>query len=122
MSVLNCLLTQSCGLCEGMTPHSSNYCYNTFSDCQQIKAWGLCHKYKTECCISCGDHEVTTEEVVTSTMEEVVTSTAEEEVTSTTGASGVGCSDTSKDCQYISAAGLCSKIPNKHCHKTCGDC
>ena len=105
-----------------MTPHSSNYCYDTFSDCDQILAWGMCHRYETDCCISCGgvleDKEVTstTEEVTSSTVEVTSTSTTEE-VTSTTD-----CQDSSDDCQYIFSAGLCDEIPNRHCHQTCGKC
>ena len=89
-----------------MTPHSSNYCYDTFSDCDQILAWGMCHRYETDCCISCGG--VQEDQEVTSTTEEV---------TSTTD-----CQDSSDDCQYIFSAGLCDEIPNRHCHQTCGKC
>ena len=89
-----------------MTPHSSNYCYDTFSDCDQILAWGMCHRYETDCCISCGG--VLEDKEVTSTTEEV---------TSTTD-----CQDSSDDCQYIFSAGLCDEIPNRHCHQTCGKC
>ena len=96
---------QSCGLCPGLTPHSSNFCYNTFTDCDEIAAWGLCQKYQTDCCISCGGQE-------------------EKEVTTTSTTTEGDChdDDITSDCENILSAGLCSKIPNMHCDKTCGKC
>jgi len=46
---------KSCGLCEGMTPHSSNTCYDMWSNCPKL-AKNKCYKdwVKKECCISCG--------------------------------------------------------------------
>ena len=45
----------SCGLGEGMTPATSNTCYDKYSNCPSI-AETKCYKekYKTDCCVSCG--------------------------------------------------------------------
>ena len=30
---------KSCGLCKGMTQHSSNTCYNLYSNCADVCSW-----------------------------------------------------------------------------------
>ena len=44
---------KSCGLCEGMTPHKSNTCYNLWSNCNELT--GYCHqaRVKKHCKKSC---------------------------------------------------------------------
>ena len=44
---------KSCGLCEGMTPHKSNTCYNLWSNCNELT--GYCHqaRLKKHCKKSC---------------------------------------------------------------------
>ena len=44
---------QSCGLCEGLTPHPSNTCWDEFSNCPSL-AETSCYKYQSQCCLSCG--------------------------------------------------------------------
>ena len=45
---------RSCGVCEGLTPAKSNFCYDEFSNCQEFADKNQCHKVKDECLISCG--------------------------------------------------------------------
>ena len=47
------MCTKSCGLCEGMTPHKSNTCYNLWSNCNELT--GYCHqaRVKKHCKKSC---------------------------------------------------------------------
>ena len=46
----------SCGLCPGMTPAASNFCYNKYSNCDQLAALGFCNneKVKQGCKFVCG--------------------------------------------------------------------
>ena len=44
---------KSCGLCEGLTPHTSNTCWDQFTNCPAL-AQTECYRFKTECCLSCG--------------------------------------------------------------------
>jgi len=44
---------KSCGLCAGMTPHSSNTCADTWNNCNDL-AKNSCYRYGSKCCISCG--------------------------------------------------------------------
>lgn len=45
---------RSCGVCEGLTPVKSNFCYDEFSNCKEFADKNQCHKVKDECLISCG--------------------------------------------------------------------
>merc|ERR1711936_676413 len=42
---------KSCGLCKGMTPVSSNTCYDEFDNCAELCAWvpGMCKKSCNKC-------------------------------------------------------------------------
>merc|ERR1712045_818035 len=42
---------KSCGLCKGMTPVSSNTCYDEFDNCAELCAWvpGMCKKSCKKC-------------------------------------------------------------------------
>ena len=46
---------QSCGLCDGMTPHPSNKCSDNYKNCPEL-ATDNCFKKNvaSNCCISCG--------------------------------------------------------------------
>ena len=44
---------KSCGLCDGMTPHASNTCWDDWNICAKI-AKNHCYLYGNRCCISCG--------------------------------------------------------------------
>lgn len=47
---------KSCGLCPGLTPATSNTCYNKYSNCQQLARLGFCsnNKVATGCKFVCG--------------------------------------------------------------------
>jgi hypothetical protein len=46
---------KSCGLCPGMTPHASNTCSDSWTNCKEM-AQKRCHEPRiaSECCLSCG--------------------------------------------------------------------
>ena len=47
---------QSCGLCPGLTPATSNTCYNKYSNCEQLARLGFCSNKKVAagCRFVCG--------------------------------------------------------------------
>ena len=50
---LTSLLHQSCGLCDGMTPHVSNTCADSYNNCASLAA-NYCYRFGSSCCMSCG--------------------------------------------------------------------
>jgi len=84
---------KSCGLCEGMTPHSSNTCYDQWSNCPKL-AKNKCYKewVSKECCISCGLGK------------------------GMTPAASNTCYD-----KWTNCSELCNDYPNE-CKKSCGKC
>ena len=45
---------KSCGLCDCLTPHPSNTCWDEFLSCPMIAEMDYCYWFQEECCISCG--------------------------------------------------------------------
>ena len=50
---LTSFLHQSCGLCDGMTPHISNTCADSYNNCASL-ATNYCYRFGSSCCMSCG--------------------------------------------------------------------